>query len=143
MRALGLDLGSRRIGVAISDSDGRVATPITTLLRAKGRDRPADYRAVAALIAEWGAEVVAVGLPLSLDGSVGPAAQAVLDEVAELARVLDVPVETVDERFTTVTADQQLRDGGVKGRDRTRMIDQAAAAVLLQAWLDRQETDHR
>jgi len=143
VRALGLDLGSRRIGVAISDSDGRVATPITTLLRAKGRDRPADHRAVAALVTEWGAEIVAVGLPLSLDGTVGPAAQSVLDEVAELARVLDVPVETVDERFTTVTADQQLREGGVKGRDRTRMIDQAAAAVLLQAWLDRQETNER
>jgi putative Holliday junction resolvase len=85
--------------------------------------------------------VVAVGLPLSLDGSVGPAAEAVLAEVAELAKVLAVPVETVDERFTTVTADQQLKAGGVRGRDRTKIIDQAAAAVLLQAWLDRQETE--
>ena len=139
MRALGLDLGSRRIGVAVSDGDGRVATPLTTIER--GRDRAADHRAVAELVDEWGAGIVAVGLPLSLDGTVGPAAQRVVDEVAELARALDVPVETVDERFTTVTARQQLRAAGVKGRNRSRVIDQGAAAVLLQAWLDRQESE--
>jgi putative Holliday junction resolvase len=140
VRALGLDLGGRRIGVAISDSDGRVATPIATLERAKGKDRQADHRAIADLLNEWGAEVVAVGLPLSLDGTVGPAAAGVLAEVAELAQVLPVPVETVDERFTTVTAEQQLKAGGVRGRDRGKVIDQMAAAVLLQAWLDRQES---
>jgi putative Holliday junction resolvase len=128
--------------VAISDGAGRVATPIATLQRAPKRDRGADHRAIAELAAEWEAEVVAVGLPLSLDGSIGPAAAAVLAEVAELAQVLAVPVETVDERFTTVTADQQLEASGVRGRDRTKIIDQAAAAVLLQAWLDRQETEH-
>lgn len=138
MRALGLDLGSRRIGVAVSDGDGRLATPVDTIER--GRDHRVDHRAVAALVEEWGSAIVVVGLPLSLDGSVGPAAQRVIDEVAELASALDVPVETVDERFTTVTAAGQLRAGGVKGRDRARVIDQTAAAVLLQAWLDRQET---
>ncbi|MEY2447707.1 MAG: putative pre6S rRNA nuclease [Acidimicrobiaceae bacterium] len=142
MRALGLDLGARRIGVAVSDSDGRVATPIATLQRSARSDRGADHRAIAGLVAEWEAEVVAVGLPLSLDGSVGPAATAVLAEVAELAQVLAVPVETVDERFTTVTADQQLAASGVRSRDRSKMIDQTAAAVLLQAWLDRQESGH-
>ncbi len=141
MRALGLDLGSRRIGVAVSDSHGRLATPVTTLLRARTHD--ADHRAIAELVAEWDAEIVAVGLPLSLDGSVGPAAQVVLDEVTELARTLDVPVETVDERFTTVTAGHQLRAIGVKGKKRSQVIDQGAAAVLLQAWLDRQETNPR
>jgi putative Holliday junction resolvase len=138
VRALGLDLGARRIGVAISDSDGRVATPISTLQRARGKDRSADHRAIAGLVTEWGAEVVAVGLPLSLDGTVGPAADSVLAEIAELAQVLAVPIETVDERFTTVTADQQLRASGVRGRDRSKVIDQMAAAILLQAWLDRQ-----
>lgn len=141
MRALGLDLGARRIGVAISDREGRVATPIATLERAPSKNRGADHRAIAGLVAEWGAEVVAIGLPLSLDGSVGPAAEGVLAEVAELARVLDVPVETVDERFTTVTANQQLEASGVRARDRSKVIDQAAAAVLLQAWLDRQESE--
>lgn len=141
MRALGLDLGARRIGVAISDSEGRVATPIATLERAKSKNRTADHRAIADLVSEWGAEVVAVGVPLSLDGSIGPAAEGVLAEVAELAQLLTVPVETVDERFTTVTADQQLKASGVRGRARSKVIDQAAAAVLLQAWLDRQETE--
>jgi len=138
VRALGLDLGARRIGVAISDSEGRMATPVGTIERAMN-DRPTDHRAIAGLVAEWDAEVVAVGLPLSLDGSVGPAAASVLAEVVELAEVLSVPVETVDERFTTVTADSQLKAGGLRGRDRSKVIDQAAAAVLLQAWLDRQE----
>lgn len=136
MRALGLDLGSRRIGVAVSDSDGRLATPIATLERTSAKDRAADHRAIAEIVAEWGAEIVAVGLPLSLDGTVGPAAKAVLDEVAELAERLAVPVETVDERFTTVTANHQLRAGGVRARARSGVIDQAAAAVLLQSWLD-------
>ena len=138
MRALGLDLGTRRIGVAVSDSAGRVATPITTVERAA--DRGADHQAIARLVAEWEADVVAVGVPVSLDGTMGPAARRALREVAELAQVLDVPVETVDERFTTVTAERQLRDAGVRGRKRKRVIDQGAAAVLLQAWLDRQET---
>jgi putative Holliday junction resolvase len=143
VRALGLDLGGRRIGVAISDSDGRVATPIATLERARGKGRATDHRAIAGLVAEWEAEIVAVGLPLSLDGSVGPAAEGVLAEIAELAQVLAVPIETVDERFTTVTADQQLRASGVRGRDRSKVIDQMAAAVLLQAWLDRRESTPR
>src|SRR5437660_890641 len=99
VRALGLDLGSRRIGVAISDRDGRVATPVDTITR--GKSHAADHARIAALVAEWDAEIVAVGLPLSLDGGIGPAARSVLDEVSELARALPVPVETVDERFTT------------------------------------------
>ena len=135
MRALGLDLGARRIGVAVSDRDGRVATPVTTLRRAT--TRALDHEAIASLASEWDAEIAVVGLPISLDGSIGPAAQAVLPEVDELARVLPVPVDTIDERFTTVSADQQLREAGVRGRARSKVIDQAAAVVLLQAWLER------
>lgn len=137
MRALGLDLGRRRIGVAVSDGDGRVATPVSTVTRR--RSHADDRAAIAGLVEEWDADVVVVGLPLSLDGSIGPAAQAILEEVEELAQALRVRVETVDERFTTVTAEQQLRAGGVRPRSRSKVVDQAAAAVLLQAWLDRQE----
>ena len=137
MRALGLDLGSRRIGVAVSDGDGRIATPVATIERS--RDHATDHRtivqAIAELLAEWDAQIVAVGLPLSLDGTLGPAAQKVLDEVTELTGTLGVPVETVDERFTTVTAEQQLRASGVTGRERARVIDQVAAALLLQSAL--------
>jgi putative Holliday junction resolvase len=138
MRALGLDLGSKRIGVAVSDDGERVATPIDTVVRARA-GRAEDHRAVGRLVEEWNAEIVVVGLPFSLDGSLGPAADAVLDEVADLRTALPVPVETVDERFTTVTASARLREQGVRGKQRTAVIDRTAAAVLLQAWLDRRQ----
>jgi putative holliday junction resolvase len=133
-RALALDLGSRRIGVAASDAGGVLATPRTTIERSG--DRAVDHRRIAAVVAEEEAAVVVVGLPRSLDGSTGPAAQAALDEVDELAGVLPVPVVTHDERFTTVTAHEQLRAAGMGGRRRRTVVDQQAAAVLLQAWLD-------
>jgi len=141
VRALGLDLGSRRVGVAISDRDGRVVTPLVTLDRNRNRD--ADHTAIGELVTEYDVEVVVVGLPLSLDGSIGPAARAVLDEVEEMSPRLSVPVDTVDERFTTVEAEQHLREAGVRGRNKTKVIDQAAAVVLLQAWLERKIPDDR
>jgi len=133
IRVLGLDLGSKRIGVAVGA--GTVATPHSVLERRK--DRAADHAAVAALVAEEEAERVVVGLPLSLDGSMGPAAQAAADEAAALADVLTVPVETYDERLTTVTADRSLSTLGLSGQARRRLVDKVAAAVMLQAWLDR------
>jgi putative Holliday junction resolvase len=134
MRVLALDLGTRRIGVAVSDAGGVLAHPRTTLARARRRD--ADHATIARMVAEEEAERVLVGLPLSLDGSIGPAARAILDEVDELAAALPVPVDTYDERFTTVTAHDQLRAAGVAGRARAAIVDQQAAVVLLQAWLD-------
>ena len=136
MRALALDLGSKRIGVAVSDAGGVLATPRTTVERS--RDRAQDHRRIAELVAEEEAATVVVGLPLSLDGKMGPAAEAVLTEVAELAAVLAVPVVTHDERLTTVTAHDQLRAAGMDGRRRRSVVDQQAAAVLLQSWLDAQ-----
>ena len=136
MRALGLDLGERRIGVAVGDSDGRVATPLTVLQRSG--DRAADHRAVAALVAEWEAGIVVVGMPYSLDGTQGPAARAAADEAARLGAVLDVPVETYDERLTTVIAERRLAEQGLAGRRSRALVDQVAASVILQAWLDKQ-----
>ena len=133
LRVLGLDLGSRRIGVAVSS--GTVASPHSVLERAK--DRAADYAAVATLVAELDAERVIVGLPLSLDGSMGPAARSAAEEAAALGDVLPVPVETYDERLTTVTADRSLSSLGLSGQARRRVVDKVAAAVMLQAWLDR------
>jgi putative Holliday junction resolvase len=141
MRALGLDLGAKRIGVAVSDSDGRVATPVDTVVR--GRDHAADHSRIRALVAEWEAAIVVVGLPLSLDGSIGPAARGVLAEIEELRAALTVPVVSHDERLTTVTADARLREQGVRGAKRTAVVDQAAAAVLLQAWLERPDNEER
>lgn len=135
MRVLGLDLGSKRIGVAVSDRSGTVATPLTVV--ARSGDERRDHRRLADLVRDEEAEAVVVGLPLSLDGSLGPAARAATAEAARLATVVGVPVETCDERLTTVTADRVLREGGVKGGARRRVVDKVAAAVMLQAWLDR------
>lgn len=132
MRALALDLGSKRIGIALSA--GNLATPYEVLDRSGDRTR--DHRAVADHVAETGAEVVVVGLPLSLDGSVGPAAERVLAEADDIARALDVPVETWDERLSTVTAERSLMEQQMRAQARRRVVDKVAAAVILQSWLD-------
>lgn len=136
MRVLALDLGARRIGVAVSDGDGRVATPVTTVARHK--DRPRLHRELAELVAEWDAELLLLGLPIDLEGREGPAARAVLAERDELAAVVPVPVEVHDERLTTRIADRALRErGDLDGRSRRKVVDMVAAAVILQDWLDR------
>lgn len=129
---MGIDLGSRRIGVAVSA--GTLATPYDVIERSG--DLARDRRAIAAVVDETGAEVVVVGMPLSLDGSAGPAARAATEEVEALRDALDVPVETYDERLTTVTADRQLKEQGLDARARRRVVDKVAASILLQAWLD-------
>jgi putative pre-16S rRNA nuclease len=134
VRALGLDLGARRIGVALSDSAGRVATPYDVV--ARSGDRARDRHRIGELVDDVDAEVVVVGLPLSLDGSVGPAARAVLDEADELRLELAVAVVTWDERLSTVEAQRRLRAAGVKGQRGRRAVDQVAATVILQSWLD-------
>lgn len=133
-RVMALDLGRKRIGVAVCDDARLVATPYRTVNRSG--HRPDEHAELAELVDEVGAGVVVVGLPLSLDGSVGPAAKTVLSEVKALRRLLDVPVESHDERLSTVTAEANLDRGGVRGRRRRDVVDQLAAAVILQAWLD-------
>ena len=135
MRVVGIDLGSRRIGVAVSDSGGILASPHGTIERSGSE--AADHRRIAEVVAHAGAGLVVVGLPLSLSGGAGPAARAVLAEVERLGAVVGVPVETIDERFSTVSAERGLRAGGTKGRARRRVVDRTAAAVILQTWLDR------
>jgi putative Holliday junction resolvase len=134
VRALGLDLGSKRIGVAISDAAGTIASPLTVV--ARGRSRRQDHDQIAAIVRAEEAELVVVGLPLSLSGQDGPAARAARKEVAALATVVGVPVETYDERFTTVTAERALADIGLRGAARRQVVDKVAAAVILQSWLD-------
>jgi putative holliday junction resolvase len=134
VRVVGVDLGERRIGVAVSDPSGVLASPATVLERSRARAE--DHQALARLVADLGAERVVVGLPLSLDGGRGPAATAALEEIDELRGVLPVPVETHDERLTTVSAERSLRAAGRRNRRRRGAVDPAAAAVLLQSWLD-------
>ncbi len=116
-----------------------MATPYTVIERSG--DIAADRARVAEIVAEVGAGLVVVGLPLSLDGRKGPAARAALEEAAALREVVDVPVECHDERLTSVSANRSLTEAGVTGRTRRRArqagaVDQAAATVLLQSWLD-------
>ena len=134
---MAVDLGERRIGVAVSDSALALAVPHATVERSG--DPAADRAALAALAEALGAGRVVVGLPLGLDGRRGRAARAAEEEARALGEVLagrGVAVETFDERLTTVSAERALGAAGTRGRARRRVVDQSAAAVLLQAWLD-------
>ena len=133
-RYLGIDVGAVRVGVAICDPGGVLATPLVTVQR--DIDGGSDLRTIAGLVAEHEAVGVVVGLPRTLAGREGPAAQAARAFADALAGVLDVPVELSDERLTTVVATQQLRERGVKGRKQRAVVDQAAAVAILQGWLD-------
>jgi putative Holliday junction resolvase len=135
-RLLGVDLGSKRIGIATSDSTGLLASPLTVLDRTGDRKR--DHRRIADLVTEEEAVAVVVGLPVDLRGKNGIAAQHVLAETEQLATVLDVPVLTYDERMTTATAHKQLAESGVSSKKRRTTIDKYAAAVILQGYLDSQ-----
>ena len=134
VRFLALDLGSKRIGVALSDLTGTVASPLTVIQRSKSRRH--DHERIARLVRDEEADVVVVGLPISLSGNEGPAAKAARAETAALATLIDVPIETYDERLSTVTAQRALTAAGVRGRAGRQVIDKVAAAVILQAYLD-------
>lgn len=137
-RVLGVDLGSRSIGLAVSDPRGRLATPHGALERSG--DRAADHRAIVAAAREAGATRIVVGLPRSLSGAAGPAARAVLEEIEALRVEAGgaMTVETHDERMTTVIAQRRLADAGKRGRRARRDLDSAAAAVILQSYLEAQ-----
>ncbi len=134
VRAIGVDLGSKRVGVAVSDLSGTIASALTTVHRSTSRRH--DHGELARIAREEEAEVVVVGLPLSLDGRRGKAATAAAAEAKQLASVVGVPVEMYDERFTTVTAERGMREAGLDARARRKVVDKVAAAVMLQAWLD-------
>lgn len=136
MRVIGIDPGTKRVGVAIGHTGTGVATPYEVWPRNGGV--PIAAR-LADCVAEWEAERVVVGLPRSLDGSEQAAATAARALVAELREAVDVPVELHDERFTTRTAQQSLHRGGLDTRKSRSVIDAVAAAVILQSWLDARE----
>lgn len=132
---LGVDPGEVRVGLAVSDPDGILATPLVTLRRdSKGG---ADLAEIVEIVRDRGVVEVIVGLPRHLSGRHGSSARAATEYASELAgRIVPVPVHLSDERLTTVTATRQLAQGGVRGRRQRQVVDQAAAVVLLQSWLD-------
>jgi putative Holliday junction resolvase len=134
-----VDLGSRRIGLALSDPTGTVASPLEVLNRSGDVGR--DHDAIVAAAREAGAQTIVVGLPLSLSGAEGPAAKAARAEVDELsARAVLAGIDVLlhDERLTTVTAERALKEARMRREARRRVVDKVAAAVMLQSWLDRQ-----
>ena len=134
MRALGVDLGEKRIGIAVSDSNGKVATPLQVIIRSKSIKQ--DHKKISDLVDEWEVEIVVVGMPYSLNGSKGLAAKTVEKEVKELSSALEVPVATQDERLTTAMAAKELAIQGLDSKKQRKVIDQGAASVILQSWLD-------
>jgi len=132
---VGVDVGSVRVGVAISDGDSILATPLVTLARDAARG--ADLAALAAIVAEREAVEVVVGLPRHLSGAAGQAAEAATayaDALREL--IAPVPVRQVDERLSTVSAERSLAARGIRSKQRRHVVDQAAAVVILQSALD-------
>ena len=133
-RVLGVDVGTVRVGLALSDPTGTLASPLETLKRAKNH---ADLDRLAALVVEHEVTEVVVGEPVHLSGASGASAQDAANYAQELAdRIPDVPVILIDERLSTVTAASHLREGGIDSRKQRAVIDQAAAVVILQQFLD-------
>ncbi len=135
MRVLGIDFGEARIGLAISDHEARLAVPLTTL------ERTSDGEAIAhigAVVAEEGVELLVIGEPRNLDGTLGERARRVRSFLRKLRRTVQLPCELVDERLTTVEARQRLQEAGVDTRRFPERIDAVAAQILLQQYLDEQ-----
>lgn len=133
MRFLGLDVGSKTIGLALSDEGEVVATPLQTLPRQGGTK---DLEAVAAAVAETGAQALVLGLPLDLTGSEGEAARRVRRLGQQLHQRLDCPVHFWDERFSTVAAERALLEGNVRRKRRKEVVNHVAASLILQSFLD-------
>jgi putative Holliday junction resolvase len=133
VRSLGLDIGDKRIGVALSDPEGILASPFTIISR---RDERLDIEAIMAVINQHQVRRIIVGLPRSMDGSIGRQAEKVEAFVQRLCSQVDVPVEFRDERLTTVSAERLMRTVNAPKTRRKARYDAMAAAIILQAYLD-------
>ncbi len=133
MRILGLDVGTKRIGIAISDELGWTAQGIKTLNRRNGEGDLGEIRDIAR---QYGVAKIIVGLPRNMDGSLGPQAEIVLRFVQGLRKILDVPIITWDERFSTVEATKMLIKADLSRKKRKRKVDMTASIIILQSYLD-------
>lgn len=135
---IGVDVGSVRVGIAKTDRDGVLATPVATITG----ERPDSLEELAAIVDTENAMEVIVGLPRSLSGAEGRAAHVARAYAGSLANVVDVPVRVVDERLTTVSAHSAMHASGRKGRKHRQVVDQVAAVVILQHALDVERNTH-
>jgi putative Holliday junction resolvase len=133
MRILGLDVGTKRIGVAISDELGWTAQGIKTLHRSDGES---DLGKIRDITREYGVEKIVVGLPKNMNGSLGPQAEMALGFVQELREILDLPIITWDERLSTVEATKMLTRADLSRKKRKGKVDMTAAILILQSYLD-------
>ncbi|GFN23232.1 Holliday junction resolvase RuvX [Thermanaeromonas sp. C210] len=139
MRVMGLDVGEKTIGVAVSDPLGWTAQGVTTLKR--GERLEEDLRALEALAKEYGVDQVVVGLPRNMNGSLGPQAEKVLAFIRAAREFLGLPVVPWDERLTTVEAERLLVEADLSRRRRKRIVDRLAAVLILQSYLDCHPSD--
>lgn len=140
-RLLGVDVGKVRVGVAVSDPDGILASPVETVPRDRSTTDavPTDIARIVSLAADHSVVGIIVGLPVTLAGKESFAAAEAREYAAELrVRVAPIPVELIDERLTTAVASRRLSERGVKRKRRTAVVDQAAAVEILQQWLEKQ-----
>ncbi len=138
MRALGVDAGERRIGLAVSDASGLIASPLE-VLTVEDDDEPAAL--VANRAEELEVERIVVGMPIDLRGEEGVAAQNMGEFVELLRAQTEIPVETCDERMTSAVAARSMQEAGLSERDRRGQVDKVAAALILQTWLDRRRSE--
>ena len=137
MRILGIDYGTRRVGLALSDELKMIAQPLEFVPAEPAQGVVDRLRAI---LAEKPVELILVGMPRNMDGTYGPAAEKVRTFVEVLAKELPVPIKTWDERLTSAQANRVLIAADVKRKDRKQVVDKMAAAILLQSYLDSLET---
>jgi len=131
MAIIGLDVGDKHIGIAMAV--GTIAVPVAVIGRTQEEQ---DLERIAALTKDYETELIVIGLPRSMDGSIGAQAELVLEFAKSLANYIDIPIDMCDERLTTVTADRLMQESGTKRKKRKENIDAMAAAVILQAYID-------
>jgi putative Holliday junction resolvase len=136
MRAMGLDVGSKSVGVAVTDELGLTAQPITVVRR---KNLKADLAELLRLATDRAVDRFVIGLPLNMDGSEGPRADATRKFGDALGKACALPIVYQDERLTTVAAERALLEGDVSRSKRKEVIDQVAASLILQGWLDAQQ----
>lgn len=133
MRVMALDIGEVRCGIAVSDPQGRIASPVCVLPTQEVLANASSFRRV---VEDWEPELLLSGLPLSLNGEKGPQAQRIEEQAVRIAKTLDLPLEFCDERLSSAEAKCALREGGHSEKSMRGKVDMIAASIFLQSWLD-------
>lgn len=138
-RTMGLDVGDKKIGVSLSDPTGTLASPLTTIIRISDEQAIDD---IIKLVVKYDVEQIVIGLPYSLSGEIGKQARKVLEFKEKIAGSIVAEIKMQDERLSSVSANQKLREAGKKGNRLKQQMDVAAATVILQSFLDENERGH-